>query len=314
MTVYSLPDLNTVASLPAGCVVALGNFDGFHLGHRAIVSEAVALAANLGQKAAVWTFSNLAKTGAAEKTPQLTSMEDKLSLLRDSGADFVVFEEFDAVRSLSPADFANGYLLTELGCSGAVCGFNFRFGARAEGDSDFLAAALSKGGALLRVVDPVRVSIAGEDVLVSSTSIRKFVADGDMEKAEAMLGRPFFIGGTVVDGFRLGRTIGIPTVNQNFPAGHVIPKGGIYASKVTIDGVLYYGVTNIGRRPTVSNTDAVNSETHIFSYDGDLYGRNLQVYICKRLRDEQKFPSLEELVAAIRCDIVKAKEFFSLDT
>ena len=125
-----------------------------------------------------------------------------------------------------------------------------------------------------------------------------------------MLGRPFFIGGIVVNGKHLGRTIGVPTVNQNFTDGQLIPKCGVYASSVSIDSVMYRAVTNVGRRPTVDGS-SVNAETHIFSYDGDLYGRRLRVYLYKFLRGEEKYSSVDELSAAIRADSENADRYFN---
>ena len=309
MTVISLADRVVIPRLPEGCAVALGNFDGFHYGHRHIVSTAVAKAAESGTKCAVWTFTELAKTGGV-KIPFITSREEKLDLLASSGADYAVLEDFSAVRDMSADDFINRILLGSLSCSFVVCGFNFRFGRGAEGDTGMLKTKLAAHGVETFVLDPVAVTLGGEKVVVSSTAIRAFIAEGDMESAAVMLGRPFFIGGMVVDGKHLGRTIGMPTVNQNFPDGHIIPKCGVYASRVSIDSVMYRAVTNIGSRPTVGG-DFINAETHIFSYDGDLYGRNLRVYLCKFLRGEKKFSSVSELADAIRADARNADLFFS---
>lgn len=309
MKVISLADRVILPHLPKGCAVALGNFDGFHYGHRRIVSTAVAKAAEAGTKCAVWTFSELAKAGGT-RTPFIATGEEKLDLLASSGADFAVFEDFSAVRDMSADDFIERILLGSLSCSFVVCGFNFRFGRGAAGTPEILKSKLAEHGVETLVLDPVSVNLGGKKVVVSSTAIRSFVADGDMESAAVMLGRPFFIGGIVVNGKHLGRTIGVPTVNQNFTDGQLIPKCGVYASSVSIDSVMYRAVTNVGRRPTVDGS-SVNAETHIFSYDGDLYGRRLRVYLYKFLRGEEKYSSVDELSAAIRADSENADRYFN---
>ncbi len=310
MTIYKLPEGRETSSLPRGCIFALGNFDGFHMGHRQIVSTATAMAAEAGSPSAVWTFAYPARAG--EQVPAITAPEDKLALLAESGADYAIFEDFAAIRDMDAEEFARGYLTGRLGAAGAVCGFNFRFGRGALGDPKLLAQLLTDAGASCRIIGAVSADVSGTATVVSSTAIRACVADGDMSGAAALLGRPFSVTGTVVDGKRLGRTIGVPTINQNFATGCLIPKSGIYASTVTIGKTKYYAVTNIGLRPTMEDGGAVNAETHIMGYEGDLYGRSLKVELHHRIRGEARFPSVGALAEAIRGDIQAAKRYFGL--
>lgn len=309
MSIISLGDLGEASSLPEGAVLALGNFDGFHLGHRAIVSAAVGIAARTGKACAIWTFSSLAKSSPV---PCLTSQGEKLALFASSGADFAVFEDFASVRDMSCDDFVTDILIGKLRCSAVVCGFNFRFGKAASGDSALLEELMARRGRAAHVVEPVKLELHGEARLVSSTAIRQYLAEGDAESAAAMLGHPFTVSAAVLSGKQLGRVIGYPTVNQRFDGGRIVPKHGIYASKVVIDGEVYYGVTNVGIRPTVESGAAVNAETHIFGYSGDLYGRTLSVMLMKYLRCEEKFSSVDELRRAIGGDIEASRRYFGL--
>lgn len=310
MTIYSLPNIEKIDYIPQNCVIALGNFDGFHYGHKQIINTAIEKAKKNNLKCMVWTFSKLAKIDSS--IPYLSSPEEKLHLISKSGADYVVLEDFESVKTTSANDFIIQTLIKKLKCNSVVCGYNFKFGHNAEGNALYLSKELSKQNIEAIILDPVSVEIKNKKVVISSTAIREAVSSGDMESAQIMLGRPFSIGGIVVDGNHLGRTIGVPTINQNFPKGHIIPKFGVYASKVLINGTEYYGITNIGTKPTVNSEPIVNSETHIFNYSGDLYGKNLRVSIYKRLRGENKFNSIDELSNAIHLDIENAKKYFNL--
>lgn len=304
MTIYKLPEMTVTARPDCPLAIALGNFDGVHRGHRQLLTAVQEVAARLGCASAVWTFTSLAKEGAI---PALTTPEEKLRVIAGTGVEYAVLEDFDAVRHLSPAAFAEGYLADRLCCAAAVCGFNFRFGKDGAGNADTLAACLGRRGIPVTVIDPVEDA----DGIVSSTRIRAAVTAGDMETAEALLGRPFSIRFPVVHGHRLGHTIGVPTINQDFPGGHIRPRRGIYACVCTVDGRLYAAVANVGARPTVSDSDRVNCETHIIDYAGDLYGKSVRVSFLHRLRDERKFADVNELKARIARDIGETRRYFA---
>ncbi|MHC1695407.1 MAG: bifunctional riboflavin kinase/FAD synthetase [Eubacteriales bacterium] len=286
--------------------VALGNFDGVHLGHKALLDE-VCSGHGQGYAGCVWTFSHHTLSYfRPEGIAQITTLEYKSRLFEKNGIEYTVYDDFERVRDMSASRFVDEVLLYQLSCRMAVCGFHFRFGRRGEGDAALLRSLLEKKGVECRVIPPVMLD--GE--LVSSSHIRRLISVGDMEGAARFLGRPFAICLPVVQGYKLGRTIGFPTINQNFPPEHIIPAGGIYACRCIVDGKEYDGVSNIGYRPTVSG-DSLNCETHIMGFSGDLYGDSIEVSFYKRLRGERKFDSVEELKEQIALDVVQAVEYFS---
>ena len=306
MTVYRLSGM-AVGDLPDRPLsIALGNFDGVHIGHQRLLHAAAEAAKGIrGCSAAVWTFSSLVKSDAS--VPALTTQEEKRLRFAQAGMDYAIFEEFAHVRHISAEEFAADYLPRRMHAAAVVCGFNFHFGQNGRGDTALLGEILASRRIPLTVIPPV----CTDGIAVSSTRIRAAIASGDMEKAQQMLGRPFSVALPVLHGNALGRTIGIPTINQDFPLGHILPARGIYACLCTIDGRKYPAVANIGSRPSVPGDGHINCETHIIGYSGDLYGRIVRVEFCRRLRDEQRFPSLDELQSAIRGDIAAAREYFS---
>lgn len=306
MTIYRLPQAVPI-SLPENPIaLALGNFDGVHEGHRHLLYAAREAARAIpGCLAGAWTFTSLAK--ADTDTPALTSTEEKLRQFAEAGLDIAVLVDFADVRTSSPEQFVREHLLGTLHCAAAVCGFNFRFGYKGAGTSADLARLLTEAGVPLTVMDPV----THEGEVISSTRIRTAVAEGDMETAAALLGRPFSVCLPVRHGKQLGRTIGLPTINQDFPDGHIVPRHGIYVCLCTIGEECFPGVTNVGTRPSVDSDGRVNCETHLIDYAGDLYGENVCVHFLTRIRDEMRFDSLPELRLAIRSDIQFAKDYFS---
>ena len=308
MTVYKLPECTPVSSLPEGAVLCLGNFDGVHRGHQRLFDCARKIKdANEGACTCVWTFTSLARPGFS--VPCLTDMSAKLSLFADYGLDYAVFEEFSDVCDMSASDFVSSYLSKDLKAGGVVCGFNFRFGKGGEGDCDLLTQLAGENGISSTVVDAV---VSGGEV-ISSTLIREYIAKGDISGAADFLGHPFFIEFPVIHGKELGRTLGIPTINQAFPEGHIIPCMGIYACTCYVNGDIYLGVANVGVRPTVSDEGTVNCETHIINYSGDLYGKKIKVEFYERLREEMKFDSVDALRRQIRIDISECLDYFATE-
>lgn len=307
MQIYNLHTMKREESVSSPFSVALGNFDGVHAGHAELISRCVSHAQSHGHASAVWTFSD--GTGTLPNKPGvrcLTATDEKLALIAALGVDYVILEEFSDVRELSPESFVKDLLINKYGAVCAVCGYNFRFGAGGAGDCEALQELMKPLDCI--VVPPFYAD--GEPV--SSTAVRKLLEDGDTERAACLLGRPFHIAFPVVDGKHLGRTIGIPTVNQNFPDGHVIPRYGIYACTVEANGQTFPGVANIGVRPTVKeDSHKVNCETHIIGFDGWLYGQRVKVSFYRRLRDEMRFVGIDELKAQIKRDIAAALGYFS---
>lgn len=306
-------DLKTkkeISEPDAPLAIALGYFDGVHIGHAALISAMQEEARKKGLKTAVWTFTQpLTNTlSFVKKGPILTTAEEKLAIFRDLGLDYAIFVDFNAVRNLSPEDFVALMLRRQCRCELAVCGFNFRFGAGASGDAEQLLSLMKNTGGDAKVVPPV---IRGKRI-VSSSVIREFIENGDMESAADFLGRPFSIYFPVVRGNMLGRKIGIPTINQNFPPNHIIPRPGVYCCTCDVEGSIYLGVANIGIRPTISDEVLVpNCETHIIHYSGLLYGKKIKVTFYHRLRDEKKFDSIHALQDAVKKDIADTIAYFS---
>ena len=290
-------------------VLALGTFDGVHIAHRALFSRAKELKEKLGGAlAGAWCFSDApASYLKKESTPLLTPLDEKISLMLNSGLDFVAVGRFENFCNMEAEDFVKDILISRLGCTAAVCGFNHRFGRGASGDPMLLAKLL--GGDRVVTVDEIKY----RGTSVSSSAIRRLITSGEIEDANAMLGRPYSLSAPVVEGKKLGRRLNFPTANQFFPKLTLPPKSGIYATVCIIDGKRYVGVSNVGIRPTITDgTDShvFNCETYIVDFDGDIYGQSLTVEFHKRLRDEMRFPSVDELRSQIKKDTSAAINYF----
>ena len=274
--------------------VALGTFDGLHLGHQAVLREVT----SSGFLPVALTFSgHPRKYLRDEQPPLLLTQEDKSVFLELLGIEAEILLDFASVRDLSPRAFLDA-VTAALPVRLFSCGFNYRFGKNGEGDASFLRAYGAEKGIDVRVAPAV--ALDGQPV--SSTLVRELLQNGDMEGAAARLGRPFSFCLEVVGGDQRGRTIGFPTINQALPDGLVQPRFGVYVSRTEVDGVWYPSVTNVGIRPTYL-ADRALSETHIVGYAGDLYGRRLRVELLHFLRGEEKFDSLEALKNAISRDL-----------
>lgn len=285
--------------------IAIGNFDGVHIGHRALLDCLRAEAGARGLETAVWCFAEPPSAylpGGA--VPQLAAREEKLALFAEAGIDRCILGDFAALRDYSPERFAREILARDCDCRFIVCGFNFSFGARGKGTPDDLRRLFP---GCCAVVDAV--SLGG--TTVSSTAIRAAIVEGDMHLAAQMLGRPWAVCLPVRHGKALGRTLGVPTLNQHFPEGHILPAFGVYATLCEIDGCLYPAVTNVGIRPSVDDGTAVTCESHILDFHADLYDRTVRISFHKFLRSEQKFASLHALKAAIEGDIAATRAHFA---
>ena len=284
-------------------VLALGNFDGVHLGHKTLITKAAEVAKAMSATAGIFCFEKPPCDFLSPEPPKrICTLDQKLILARKCGAVAAVLGDFPALRDLSPKEFTD-LLKNEVNCTAVVCGYNFRFGKNGNGTYEDLKEAFGDSAVLIE-----RVTCGGEEI--SSTKIRSLLLEGNVETANRLLGHPYSVTGKVVRGKQLGRTLGLPTVNQFFSEELLIPKNGIYASSCKIDGITYRAVSNVGLRPTVENSDRINCETHIIGYSGDLYGRDLRVEFFARLRGERKFASVEELQTAINGDVANSNEYF----
>ena len=289
-------------------VLALGNFDGVHSAHRALLMRAVRLAHDRGCMSAAWCFNppSSAYLGGAAT---LSTTGEKLTIFAECGLDYVCLADFPTLREYSPADFIETVLKKNAHAVHVVCGFHFRFGKGGAGDAELLKHAFGETG--VDILPPICLPLDGRETVISASAVRTALLGGDMKTAALLLGRPYSLTAPVVHGKALGRTLGIPTINQNVPDGKLMPLGGIYATRVWIDGKPYIGVTNVGHRPTVDSLSApVNCETHILDFDRDLYGETVTIEFHHRLRDEKKFNSLDELKTSVQGDIAAAKLYF----
>lgn len=275
------------------CALALGAFDGLHRGHREVIRAAVESAWEAG----VFTFDRSPGGGASVLTPG-----DKEELLENMGVKRLYTMEFKAVRDIPAREFA-GFLFKSCKARLLCCGEDFHFGKGAEGNVSLLQRLCEEAGAELRVIPPVLDS--GEKI--SSTRVRAAVEKGDIPLANRLLGRPFGFSLPVIHGNHIGHTLGTPTINQAFPEGFVLPPFGVYASLVKAGEETFCGVTNIGVKPTVGS-DRVLAETWMPDFSGNLYGRQVRVWLLEFIRPERKFASLEELKAEIQRNAEQAKE------
>ncbi len=290
------------------CVVALGCFDGVHLGHQAVIKEAKIHADKRSLPLCVFTFATPPKSFfSKEQIPQVCSTEDKHALLEGLGVDILInAQPSKEIFSMPAESFVRDLLLGDLCAEHVVCGFNYTFGAGGLGDISLLRDICEAHGASVSVCEPQMVGSS----TVSSSMIRDAIRCGEMDLAAKYLGRPFSITSRVISGQHLARKLGFPTVNIIPTQELVLPKNGVYVTRVSFDGEHRYGITNVGLRPTV-DTHILCAETHIFDFDGDLYEKNITVEFLKFIREETKFPSIEEMAEQVRKDIESAKKYLS---
>lgn len=308
MTVIDLKTGKETA-LPQGARIscALGNFDGVHIGHRELLLQA-AKKEHGANTSAVWMFRVHPQIYLGKaKVKILTSVEQKLEYFADAGIEYAILEDFGAVCALSPEEFAKDLLIEKLGVCHAVCGFNFSFGKKAAGNAALLKKYFEECGQNVSIIPPCKI----DGDTVSSSLVREKIEQGDIERAAKLLGHPFSLYLPVTEGQKLGRTLGIPTINQILPENSAVPRFGVYAALCHIDGKVYAGVSNVGIRPTIDEEKKnVGCETHILDYSGDLYGKKIRVDFCKFIRAERKFDSLEALTAEIQKNIAEIREYF----
>lgn len=296
-------DTLTQTALPQkSACVALGLFDGLHLGHRAVLEATLSAAAEQDLAPVCFTFTTRRHAPAAKAgTTRLLSDTMAFARLEQMGFSAVIRPDFDEFRDLTPQEFVHKVVAGRLGAALAVCGYDFHFGRGAAGAPEDLSAYCGALGVQTQIVPALLQG--GEPV--SSSRIRALIAEGDIPAANALLGRPFAIDFEVIHGRRIGRTLGSPTINQPFPADFTLPPFGVYASVSRLDGQIFSSVTNVGVKPTVGSDDVL-AETYIQGFDGDLYGRRVQVEFLAFLRPEQKFDSLDALRAQIGRDAADA--------
>jgi riboflavin kinase/FMN adenylyltransferase len=300
--------LHNLSPLPQGCVATIGNFDGVHLGHQAILARLHERALELRVPSCVVIFEPQPREYfRPEQAPvRLTRLREKLELLFQAGVDRVICLAFNRrLRELSAQAFIDHVLIQGLGIKHLEVGDDFRFGCDRAGDFDALVDAGRINGFTVEAAATVEL----DGIRVSSTRIREALAAGDLALANRMLGRTYALSGRVLHGQKLARQLGWPTANvqlkRRFP-----PMKGVYLVKVDIRGQKQDGVANIGLRPTVKGDGRPHLEVHLLNYAGDLYGQHVTVVFHRKLRDEQRFASLEALKAAIDADVAAARAYW----
>lgn len=282
--------------------VALGLFDGVHLGHRAVLR----LAVDSGFVPSVFTFEPETVCRAKGQTGFIYTAEEKASLLRQCGIREIYPVAFGDVCGLGGDEFVKNILIDRMNAGFLCCGGNFRFGKNASCGAEELKELGRKYG--------IRVEIAGDVVrngeTVSSTAVRKALEAGDVSGAEKLLGRHYMIEKEVCSGAHVGRTIGFPTVNQIYGKGQLVPKFGVYASRVSLGRESFAAVTNVGVKPTVNYSGAPLAETHIMGFRGDIYGETVKTELLEFIRAEMRFSALDELKAQISRDTEAAMDIF----
>jgi riboflavin kinase/FMN adenylyltransferase len=277
-----------------GIALALGTFDGFHIGHKRVIENAIAS----NRKPKVLLFNEHPQKVLKKKSPgELITETDKIKLLEAWGVEPVILN-FGDIMSLTYEEFFYEIIVKKIGASVLSCGFNYHFGSKALGNTENLKALCEKENIELLVSEPVEYM--GEPV--SSTRIRNAIRNGNIEDANNMLGREFSYDFLVVHGDARGSTIDSPTINQFFTEDFIIPQYGVYASYSVIDGKKYPSVTNVGVRPTIEGLSKERSETNIVGFTGDLYDKNISVHLLKKIREEMKFNNLDELKNQIAKD------------
>ncbi len=295
-----------------GAVAALGNFDGLHRGHRGVVARAQALAKKLKRPCVLLTFEPHPADVFAGRSVifRLTPPDAKAAQAARLGLDGVIVLTFDKTFAQSPARvFTQEILHKRLGLSAVVAGYDFRFGAGREGGPEFLRAEGARLGFVVEIVDRITKDEEGSLEAVSSTATREALERGDAALARRLLGHPYFVRGVVRHGDKRGRALGFPTANIALdPANRL--RHGIYAVTIDVDGVTRPGVASFGRRPTFDN-GAPLLEVFVFDFDGDLYDKEVEVAFYGFIRGEEKFESVEALVARMREDAAQAKKILS---
>ena len=294
-TITSIEKIDTIKE----SVVTIGNFDGIHKGHQVLIEKATEYAKKNNVISTVFTFNNHpVNYFKPNSIKNIITNNDKIKILKTMGVDYIINIPFDEyMTKISGYDFVKDILIDKLGAKKIIVGHDFTFARNKEGNIDLLNEWSKKNGFLLEIVNPVKI----DDIRISSSYIRKLILDGKVEDARKYLGRNYKLSGEVIHSKKLGRTIGFPTANISIDENIIIPKVGIYATKVYVNGTIYYGATNVGYNPTV-NGNKLSIETNILEFNDDIYGKIITIEFLERIRDEKKFNGIEELKEQLQKD------------
>ncbi len=302
--------LHNIQEAHNGCVLTIGKFDGVHLGHQAVLKNLLLKAHQLSLPAVVMVFEpQPEELFAPDYAPaRLSLLRDKFIYMKEIGIHRLLCVRFTHdFASMSPTAFIQELLVEKLGVKFLVVGDDFRFGHKREGDFDMLRHMSHSAGYEVVSTQSFRMN----DCRISSTAVRSALALSEFDKAQTMLGKPYVVRGKVVHGEKNGRTIGFPTANVLMHR-HKAPIKGVFAVKASIDGTHYFGVANLGIRPTLSGKN-LQLETHLFQFNGDLYGETIEVEFLHKIRDEIKFKNFNELKEQIQQDAEQARRLLSIN-
>jgi len=305
---HIIRDARELQAGPKKVCLAIGFFDGVHLGHQQIIRQTVADAESHEALAVVITFDRHPNTVVAPQRvpPLIYSLDQKLRAIDNTGADTTLLIHFDEVFSRQTGEEFVEWLHRSFGHIVSICvGSTFTFGHKRGGN----VALLQRLGAELDFSVHGLAAVALDKEVVSSTRIRDAIRAGELDLASQMLGRPYALAGQVIKGDQLGQKLGFPTANLEC-GGRALPPSGVYAAHALVSGKIYRTVVNIGYRPTVAATSQLRVEAHLLQFSGELYGTELELMFVEKLRDEQKFPSVEALKKQIATDIARANQLF----
>ena len=278
--------------------IALGNFDGIHIGHQKLIRKNIKLAHQLNLVPSVLLFKENSKKTLTDEKDYLTSLDDKIEILAQMGMDtFCILEFSEEFRSLSPKNFVAKILYKKLNTKYIVVGEDYRFGKNAEGDVEKLKALQDEFAYQTKVVEFELDN--GEKI--SSGTIKNLIKNGDINKANTYLGRSYKIRGEVVDGHKRGRTLNFPTANLKMNFSYTIPKDGVYLTRVNVSGKNHFALSNVGSNPTFEN-DYRKIETYILNFNEDIYGENIAIEFLEFFRNDMKFDSVDDLIKQMEMD------------
>lgn len=291
--------------------VAIGKFDGIHLGHKKLLQN-ILQQKERGLKSTIFTFDPTpAEFFSGKKQKELLTREEKRECFAAMGIDYLIeFPMNTRTASTAPEDYVKSILCGQMNTRYITAGTDLSYGDRGLGGVDLLQQLADKMGYRIEIVD--KLCMNGREI--SSTYVREAVTCGDMELAAKLLGRPYSVRGTVVHGNAVGRTIDTPTANLLPPPEKLLPPNGVYVSETLIDGKPYQGMTNIGCKPTIGEREVYGVETNLFDVDMDLYGKSIEVFLYRHTRPERKFSNLEELTKQLSRDKTTSRDFFLQDT
>ncbi|HOV70382.1 MAG TPA: bifunctional riboflavin kinase/FAD synthetase [Clostridia bacterium] len=288
-------------------VLGLGTFDGVHTGHRVLIEKITEIAKEIRAVPSVYMFTNHPLSVLSSRPPELlTTYEEKTGIMTSLGIKCIFSEKFTLkFADIEPERFFE-YIIKRTNAAHIVVGFNYSFGKKGAGDPALLGKLCNSRGMGLHIIPPVKYN----DIIISSTVIRQFICDAQIEKANRLLGYEYFLTGTVSEGRRVGRDIGYPTANLETPAEKALPPAGVYLTRVIGDALAAGAITNIGYRPTFGASDELSIETYIPGYLGNLYGQKIKLSLIKKMRDEKRFESIEALKAQLQKDVMLATHYF----